>query len=532
MNDDSGDYRTRKEEGIMIMKSIYLKKVMAGIMAVTMMSSLAFPAVYAEEPADVQTSGQSEDDIYDEDSDIYMVATEVFKELDPEGKGGDPKKYGEFASGSLSTMTVDSGIYINGKLQTCSLRKDLAYYEIKTYEGKELPVDELNAKFEKLKIENIKIENRDGEYVLLSSGKSDSKAVELISKCPDVSGINKIWYYIKSGWKMDHVTAEQANWKMPAELRTDPDKVVSWCSEFAPVEDHVFYYLNGEKENPLVLVNFSEPFKPGTVLTEKQFEFVSWIRDTLDEVEPDGTDEIVKKCRVPVYRSGFPCYSDGKLMLACDEVLEVRTDEGEKFLRFAGDTKKIEKVKEAPKDEDITGECYYYVEGEDPYVVFKNHGEIKTLEGVVIEPVLYLDVAAGTINYISNDEVFCDFSDGNMQLAYGMTDLRTILYKNYYIVLTRVKRSEISSNDDYLVKAGMSPANGGLSHIEAKGNVAGGYCVDLTDLSYLSLALLGDLELTDEQKEQGDVDNDGVLTIADLAKLRQFLSRKIETLSN
>ena len=142
------------------------------------------------------------------------------------------------------------------------------------------------------------------------------------------------------------------------------------------------------------------------------------------------------------------------------------------------------------------------------------------------------DVAAGTINYISNDEVFCDFSDGYMQLTYGMTDLRTILYKNYYIVLTRVKRSEISSNDDYLVKAGMSPANGGLSHIEAKGNVAGGYCVDLTDLSYLSLALLGDLELTDEQKEQGDVDNDGVLTIADLAKLRQFLSRKIETLSN
>ena len=69
----------------------------------------------------------------------------------------------------------------------------------------------------------------------------------------------------------------------------------------------------------------------------------------------------------------------------------------------------------------------------------------------------------------------------------------------------------------------MSPANGGLSHIEAKGNVAGGYCVDLTDLSYLSLALLGDLELTDEQKEQGDVDNDGVLTIADLAKLRQFV---------
>jgi hypothetical protein len=40
------------------------------------------------------------------------------------------------------------------------------------------------------------------------------------------------------------------------------------------------------------------------------------------------------------------------------------------------------------------------------------------------------------------------------------------------------------------------------------------------------------MELTDEQKEQGDVDNDGMLTMADLAKLRQFLSRKIQTLSD
>ena len=508
------------------MKSIYLNKVMAGIMAVTMMSSFAFPAVYAEETTDVQTAGQSEDDIYDGELEFETVADEVFKELDPEGDGGTPRILGGIHSEVRIPLTSGGGYYINDKLQTCCLREDLAYYEIKTYEGKEISVDELNAKLEKLEFKNTKIENRDGEYVLLSDSISyGQKAAALIAKCPAVSEINEIWYFIKCGWEMDHITAEM--WYMPKDEILSPDEAAVYCSEFAPVEDSVFYYLNGEEEFPELVVNFSEPFRTGTELTEKQVEFLEKYEQKLDEVKPDGIDEIVKKCRVPAYKSGFPCYSVGNLWLACDEVIEVRS-EGEKSLGFAGEIwKKIEKVNEAPKDEEITDECYYYVEGEDPYVVFKRNGEIKTLRGVVVEPTLYLDVNAGTINYISNDEVFHDFSDGYVYLTSGITDLRTILYKNYFITLGGSKESK-----RYLVKMGMSPANGGLSHIEKKGNLDGSLCVDITDLSYLSLALIGDMELTDEQKEQGDVDNDGMLTMADLAKLRQFLSRKIETLSN
>ena len=52
----------------------------------------------------------------------------------------------------------------------------------------------------------------------------------------------------------------------------------------------------------------------------------------------------------------------------------------------------------------------------------------------------------------------------------------------------------------------------------------------MTDLTEVSLALLGDRALTDEQQKAADVDGDGSLSLADLAKLRQYLSKKIDSL--
>lgn len=60
-----------------------------------------------------------------------------------------------------------------------------------------------------------------------------------------------------------------------------------------------------------------------------------------------------------------------------------------------------------------------------------------------------------------------------------------------------------------------------LGDIDASGNI------DVTDLTELSLALLGDRELTDDQQKAADVDADGAVTLADLARLRQYLSKKI-----
>jgi len=55
---------------------------------------------------------------------------------------------------------------------------------------------------------------------------------------------------------------------------------------------------------------------------------------------------------------------------------------------------------------------------------------------------------------------------------------------------------------------------------------------DLTDLSELSLALIGDKELTKSQQILADVDGDGAVKLADLAKFRQYLSKVISSLDN
>ena len=54
--------------------------------------------------------------------------------------------------------------------------------------------------------------------------------------------------------------------------------------------------------------------------------------------------------------------------------------------------------------------------------------------------------------------------------------------------------------------------------------------IDVTDLTELSLALLGDKELTEDQQKAADIDGDGSVTLADLARLRQYLSKKIDKL--
>lgn len=54
--------------------------------------------------------------------------------------------------------------------------------------------------------------------------------------------------------------------------------------------------------------------------------------------------------------------------------------------------------------------------------------------------------------------------------------------------------------------------------------------IDITDLTEISLFLIGDRELTAAQQKVADVDGDGEVKLADLAKFRQFLSKQISSL--
>lgn len=54
--------------------------------------------------------------------------------------------------------------------------------------------------------------------------------------------------------------------------------------------------------------------------------------------------------------------------------------------------------------------------------------------------------------------------------------------------------------------------------------------IDVTDLSELSLALIGDRKLSEAQQKAADVDKDGKVTLSDLARMRQYLSKVITSL--
>lgn len=82
--------------------------------------------------------------------------------------------------------------------------------------------------------------------------------------------------------------------------------------------------------------------------------------------------------------------------------------------------------------------------------------------------------------------------------------------------------------DPSSVPVGFNEGNAPVS--EKIGDVDLNGTIDVTDLTDISLALLGDKELKAAQKKAADIDGDESVTLADLARLQQYLSKKIDEL--
>lgn len=63
-----------------------------------------------------------------------------------------------------------------------------------------------------------------------------------------------------------------------------------------------------------------------------------------------------------------------------------------------------------------------------------------------------------------------------------------------------------------------------------KGDATGDGIVDISDITMLSLYLLGDNSLEENQQKAADIDDNDKVDLADLARLMQYISKKIESL--
>lgn len=507
------------------MKNNYLKKVMAGIMAVTMMSSIAYPAVYADEPSEQGLEADEQQD--------YIVSEDVVNYSD--------KWRGSMDVDENNSLMPSATVEFNDKGKSALLYSKLVGTEVNPYEGVELPVDELNAK-----LENAKIEKRDDQFVLVSETiAANDKAVEVLKSCPEVREMYEIWNEVRSGWKADSVTTVMLDWQADYEMPDgtpeyiNQDEIVALCNKLGTVYECISWYTNGLEGHHYLKMKLESAFTSDTEMNEERLNALNALNSGaysyFSDISQYGTEKIIRTDRKLIYKEDITYikdsyYEENEFQLDFEEPVEIRTTSGEKFIRFAGDSRKIEKVKEAPEGDDFSSDLYYYVEGEKPYITYKTKdGEIKTVEGLNIEPRFYFDNAASTLNRIDTGEKITKFKC--YTIGNGKTDMVTDVYKPGVMETSYIK-CFYNGDDNYMFNKGIHFEERFITEIGDKGDLNIDTISDLTDLSILSLALIGDMDLTDEQKEQGDVDNDGSLTMADLAKLRQFLSRKIETLSN
>jgi hypothetical protein len=102
---------------------------------------------------------------------------------------------------------------------------------------------------------------------------------------------------------------------------------------------------------------------------------------------------------------------------------------------------------------------------------------------------------------------------------------------------TSVDESEVDSDDlhKFLQENNVDFEKIMFKHLDASpyinfGDIDLNGTIDVTDLTDLSLALLGDKELKVAQKKAADIDGDGSVTLADLARLQQYISKKMDKL--
>jgi len=379
--------------------------------------------------------------------------------------------------------------------EICYLYDELLCTLFVTYDEKKITADEIDELNKKL--ENAWIEPAGGCYLIRSESITAMfDAVEtLTSSCSNIQEMIAWWSWTTADWKIDKITCYLYNTKKTGKLQT-PEEVIAICEEIAPVADTSISFVNGDENENCITVTFDEILSSEKGLSEKQILAIEKLMGgcngiTISPEMISDTENRVREYFVPVYNSGIFFTLKGLPQIWDDELVEVRTTDGEKYYTFGDFRQKYSSLSDVP--------------GAD---------------GVV--PKYYVDNSTVTLRTLDTDEEVCS--------------LKNFVVKHRNNPASHYDSSgSYAGNDEYTIMtpavALEEPENPVAEAKIMTGDLNSDNKVDITDLSYLSLYLIGDMELNDTQKKAADVDGDAEVKLADLAKMRQFLSRKVSSLS-
>jgi len=217
---------------------------------------------------------------------------------------------------------------------------------------------------------------------------------------------------------------------------------------------------------------------------------------------------------------------DASMVWSCSDTIQLIRSDGSKDLYFGlwGRLCVLESVPETSEEIlDLLKNLYAGAIIEDsaePYIIRFTYSDLKN--NYIYEKTDVNPIPLYTINKIDN--IVTDYKTG---------EVISEMDNEFVIAIEAIKGCYIPVKCDLRVPEIYLPdkqENTKTPKVSEYGDINSDGKSDLSDLSEISLAILGDKSFTSEQKIAADVDGDGEMTLADLAKFKQYITKQIESL--
>ena len=198
---------------------------------------------------------------------------------------------------------------------------------------------------------------------------------------------------------------------------------------------------------------------------------------------------------------------DGTLKRSSYDVVLVKRGDSTK-LRFVGGWSIVICDTEPTEEEMFSnGLTRYWVDCEEPYLIYYDLDKSKIVREDFELCISYID---------DEDENKVYDYETNEELGY-IRDPNLIIED---------KKPENLHYDEKL--GSFVGIDVGIHYTRKRGDINNDRVVDINDLSEFSLMILDREELIPIQKKVADVDGDGEVTLSDLARMRQYVSKRID----